>query len=83
MPQGDETGSQNEIDGFMPEFQDSTYDVLDSSQGGSGVDDNSVSMKSILKRAEQRIDELEKRLPVKFEAVNFLKYQKKKRILVS
>lgn len=84
MPQGDKTESQNDVDGFMSEFQESiNYESLDNNQGGSGVDDNSVNMKSILKRAEQRIIDLEKRLPVKFEEVNFLNYQKKKRILVS
>lgn len=53
-------------------------------------DDGKSNLESVLRLAEQRIkllerkiQELEKRLPVKFEEVNFLNYQNKKRILVS
>lgn len=91
MPQANETESkksQNDIEGFKPpEFQNPINDdALDNNQEEGGGDNN---MKSNLRRAEQRIRELEKRLydlekrlPVKFEEVNFLNYQKKKRILV-
>lgn len=87
MPQANETElrkTSNDVDSYRHEIQTGA-----NSLASDNSDDNSISVKSNLLKAEQRIKELEsrlheleKRLPVKFEEVNFLNFSKKKRILV-
>lgn len=87
MPQANETElrkTSNDVDSYRHEIPSGVNSVA-----ADNNDDNSNAMRSSLLQAEQRIKELEsrlheleKRLPVKFEEVNFLNFSKKKRILV-
>jgi Fic family protein len=49
----------------------------------SGKENELRNAQDRIKTLENRIEELEQRLPKKYEAVKFLNYQNRKRILVS
>lgn len=70
----DETAkNENEIDYFS-----------NAKQLPSGKDTSDLkNANERIKQLEDRIEELEQRLPKKYDAVKFLNYQNRKRILVS
>lgn len=58
------------------------YAFSNAKQGGKEKSDLLVAEQKI-KQLEKRIEELENRLPKKYDEVRFLNYQNRKRILVS
>lgn len=86
-PYANETGKGKFHDDFEVEESHFAEKLIDNNEiDGHG----SYDVQNVLRKAEQRIkmlekkiQELEKRLPVEFQEVNFLNYQNKKRILVS